>query len=313
MRYDQHGLLRLETIMSPSEFGELNAFLTVAQERSFRRAAVRLKMSPSALSRTIRSLEERLGVRLLNRTTRSVAPTQAGETLREQVQPMVTGIGDAVREVGSYQERPRGTIRVNLSRVAATVAIMPRIAAYLSLYPDVRVDLIIDNDLNDVIAKGFDVGIRIGDRVDRDMVAVRLTPDFRMAVVGAPSYFAENPPPATPRDLAGHRALTYRWEATGALFPWTFHEPDGPFTVEVKDVLTVNDTDLLLSAALDGVGLALLSEAVVEPHLTAGTLVRALKEWCGPVSGFHLYYSSRTYMPLTLRSFVDFMKLKSSL
>ncbi|HXH45477.1 MAG TPA: LysR family transcriptional regulator [Bradyrhizobium sp.] len=295
--------------MTPAEFGELNAFLVVSQERSFRRAAVRLKMSPSALSRTIRSLEARLGVRVLNRTTRSVAPTEAGQALREQVQPLVAGIRDAVREVGSYQERPKGSVRINLSRTAAAVAIMPRIADYLAHHPDVRVDLAIDNGLSDVVAKGFDAGIRVGNRVDRDMVAVRLTPDFRMAVVGAPAYFAERQPPATPRDLSGHRALAYRWEDSGTLFPWTFHGPEGPISVEVKDVLTVNDTGLLVSAALDGAGLAFVSEDVVAPHLAAGTLVRALADWCGPVSGFHLYYSSRTYMPLSLRSFIDFMKL----
>jgi DNA-binding transcriptional LysR family regulator len=298
-------------MVTAAEFSEIRAFLAVADERNFRRAATRLKISPSALSRTIRTLEERLGVRLLTRTTRSVALTEAGQSLQTQIQPLIAGMDEAVRQVGAFQESAKGTVRINLPRVAATVAIMPKLAGFLSAYPDVRLDLVIDNDMTDVVAQGFDAGIRAGHRVGQDMVAIRLTPDFRMAVVGAPSYFDEQTPPAAPHELAGHRTLTYKWEKNGTAFPWTFEGPQGRVSVAVEDVLTLNDTDLLLSAALRGIGIAFLAETVVRPHLASGDLVRVLDEWCEPVPGFHLYYPNRANMPAALRAFVDYMKLST--
>ncbi|WP_037461515.1 LysR family transcriptional regulator [Skermanella stibiiresistens] len=295
--------------MTAAEFSEIRAFLAVADERNFRRAATRLKISPSALSRTIRTLEERLGVRLLTRTTRSVALTEAGQSLQTQIQPLIAGMDEAVRQVGAFQESAKGTVRINLPRVAATVAIMPKLAGFLSAYPDVRLDLVIDNDMTDVVAQGFDAGIRAGHRIGQDMVAIRLTPDFRMAVVGTPSYFNEHTPPASPHELAGHRTLTYKWEKSGTAFPWSFEGPQGRVSVAVEDVLTLNDTDLLLSAALRGIGIAFLAETVVRPYLAIGDLVRVLEEWCEPVPGFHLYYPNRANMPAALRAFVDYMKL----
>jgi DNA-binding transcriptional LysR family regulator len=295
--------------VTPAEFLELRAFLAVAEERSFRKAAERLGMSPSALSRVVRTLEERVGVRLLNRTTRSVAPTEAGQTLHARVQPLVAGLDDALGEVGSFQDSPKGLVRVNLPRVAAVVALMPKIGAFLKTFPDIRLDLVVDDDMTDVVAQGFDAGIRIGGQVNRDMIAVRLTPDFRMAVVGSADYFAGHPPPKEPRELAGHRCLTYKWAGSGVLFAWRFEGAEGRVIADANSVITVNDTDLLLSAALNGAGLALLAETHVAPHVAKGDLVRVLEDWCGPVPGFYLYYPSRTRMPVALRAFINFIRL----
>lgn len=295
--------------MDGTEFGELAAFVAVADERSFRRAAVRLGTSPSALSRTIRSLEGRLGARLLNRTTRSVAPTEAGQALRERLAPAVADIEAAVRDVVAGQERPRGTVRLNLPRIAARLVVAPMLAGFAERYPDVRLDLVIDDDLTDVVARGFDAGIRSGDLVHRDMVAIRLTPDLRMAVVGAPAYFARRSPPRVPADLSEHACLTYRWSGTSALQRWTFDGPGGAFDVAVASAVSVNDTDLILDAALRGAGLAFLPESLVAPQLGDGRLVRALEGWCKPFAGFHLYHPATVRMPAALRAFVDCVKL----
>jgi len=296
--------------MTPGEFAELRAFLLVADERSFRRAAKRLGVSPSALSRMIRSLEERLGARLLNRTTRSVAPTEAGQTLHDRVAPTLQEMIAAMRDVSGDAEVPRGTVRINLPSVAAHLVIGPKLGAFSAAYPAIRLDLVVDNEMVDVVAKGFDAGVRTGDQVSRDMIMVRLSAELRMAVVGSPGYFARHPPPGSPGALTHHRCLSYKWAKTGALMPWQFEGAQGRTTVAVDSLLTANDTDLLLSAALQGVGLAYLAETPTLPHLASGALVRVLDEWCRPVPGFHLYYSSRTRMPAAVRAFVEFMRLR---
>lgn len=294
------------------EFAELTAFLTVAEERSFRRAAKRLRMSPSALSRTIRMLEERLGVRLLNRTTRSVATTEAGETLRDRLHPAIADIEGATRDLGAFQDRPKGLVRVNLPSVAARLAIEPVLGDFFAAYPDVRLDLVIDNNLTDVVREGFDAGVRVGKDIHQDMVAVRLTSDLCMAVVGSPAYFERHPPPLSPPEIATHKCVTYRSDDTGALFPWLFDAPEDSREIEVTSALTVNDTDLLLSAALQGAGLAFLAETFVEAHVAAGRLVRVLEDWSRPFPGFFLYYPSKSRMPAALRAFIDFVKLPSA-
>ncbi|MGI4951330.1 MAG: LysR family transcriptional regulator [Janthinobacterium lividum] len=296
--------------MTPGEFAELRAFLLVADERSFRRAAKRLGVSPSALSRMIRSLEERLGARLLNRTTRSVAPTEAGQTLHDRVAPTLQEMIAAMRDVSGDAEVPRGTVRINLPSVAAHLVIGPKLGAFSAAHPAIRLDLVVDNEMVDVVAKGFDAGVRTGDQVGRDMIMVRLSPDLRMAVVGSPGYFARHPPPGSPGALTHHQCLSYKWAKTGALMPWQFEGAQGRTTVAVDSLLTANDTDLLLSAALQGMGLAYLAETPTLPHLASGALVRVLDEWCRPVPGFHLYYSSRTRMPAAVRAFVEFMRVR---
>jgi len=297
--------------MTPAQFAEMKAFLLVVEERSFRRAAKRFGLSPSAFSRTIRSLEERLGVRLLNRTTRSVAPTEAGQSLYDRSRPMLTGMEEALREVGASQDRPRGLVRINLPSIAARLAIMPRLGTFTLTYPDIRLDLVVDNNITDVVAEGFDAGVRTGDQISRDMIAVRLTPDLRMVVVGAPEYFEHHSPPLSPHDLTDHLCLTYKWDRNGALMPWRLDGPAGGSVVDVESVFTANDTDLLLSAALQGVGLAYLVESVVAPYLQSGALVRVLEKWSKPIEGFHLYYSERRYMPAALRVFIDHIKCPS--
>lgn len=295
--------------MKGAEYAELMAFLAVAEERSFRRAARRLALSPSALSHTIRSLEERLGARLLNRTTRSVAPTQAGKDLAERLRPAVADMENAVRDVGACQLQPRGMVRVNLPRIAARQVVTPILAEFHAHYPDIRLDLVIDDSLTDVVAKGFDAGIRSGERVQRDMVAVRLTPDLKMAVVGSPGYFARWPLPLAPGDIRDHACITYRWSETGALFRWSFSGAEGPLVVNVDSIVTANDTDLLLAAALQGAGIAFLPESFVAPHIDSGELVHVLEAWCQPFPGFYLYYPNKPHMPAALRAFIDFIKL----
>ncbi|GGD08738.1 LysR family transcriptional regulator [Aureimonas glaciei] len=296
--------------MTPAEFAELRAFTLVAEERSFRRAAKRLGLSPSALSRTIRSLEERLGVRLLNRTTRSVAPTEAGQGLYARIEPTLAEMDAALRETGAFQAQPKGLVRINLPSIAARLVVMPRLGAFAASFPGVELDLVVDNEITDIVAKGFDAGVRIGGQVNRDMIAVRLTPDLHTAVVGSPAYFAAHSPPVTPQDLSRHRCLSYRWAESGALLPWRFARTGRPAaTIVIGNVLTTNDTDLLLAGALRGMGLAFLLKDFVAPYLERGELVRVLADHDELLPGFHLYYPSRTRMPAALRAFIDFMKL----
>lgn len=294
--------------MTGTEYAELAAFMAVASERSFRRAAQRLGLSPSALSHTIRALETRLGARLLNRTTRSVAPTEAGQQLFARLQPVLGEMDAAVREIGAHQDTPRGTVRVNLPRIAAQWVVGPILADFLAAYPGVRVDLVVDDSITDVVAGGFDAGIRSGELVQQDMVAIRLTPDLRMAVVGAPAYLARHPAPQAPPQLREHACLTYRWRESGTLQRWRFSGPAGASEVAVDSVFTANDTNLLLDAALRGAGLAYLLDGLVAPYLARGELVRVLEPWCQPFAGFYLYYPNRPHMPAALRAFVDVLK-----
>ncbi|EHM01591.1 LysR substrate binding domain protein [Acetobacteraceae bacterium AT-5844] len=295
--------------MRGADFAELMGFMAVVEERNFRRAAQRLALSPSALSHSIRSLEQRLGARLLNRTTRSVAPTAAGQALYERLRPAILEMDGAVRDVGAFQVQPSGVVRLNTPRIAAGMVVLPKLVDFRTAYPSVRLDLVIDDSMTDVVAKGFDAGIRSGTLVQQDMAAVRLTPDLRMAVVGSPGYFAGRPSPKVPDDLQYHVCLTYRWRETGAMYRWRFDGPDGVIEVNVENALTVNDSDLLLGAALRGLGLAFLPESFVEEALAHGELVRVLDEWCRPFSGFHLYYPRKPHMPAALRAFIDFMRL----
>lgn len=294
--------------MKGSEFSELKAFMCVAQERSFRRAAGSLRMSPSALSHTIRALEERLGVRLLNRTTRSVAPTEAGQRLFDRLLPAIEEMTAAVKDVGGSQTEPRGTVRINLPRIAARLLITPMLAGFRKKYPKVSLDVVIDDAVTDIVGAGFDAGIRSGELVQQDMVAVRLTPDLRMAVVGSPCYFSRQPVPLHPQDLRQHACLTYRWDSTGALQRWAFQGPDGAITVDVENAITANETDFMLDAARSGVGLAYIGESLARPYIDNGELVEVLGEWSAVLSGFHLYYVAKPHMPVPLRAFVDAIK-----
>lgn len=294
--------------MRGAEFAELKAFLAVASEASFRRAAVRLGVSPSALSHTIKALEKRIGAQLLHRTTRSMALTQAGQALFSRIQPAMAEVENAVKEVGAYQTEPKGLIRLNLPRIAARLVVSPALPGFLRRYPKVRFDLVIDDTMADVVADGFDAGIRSGELVHKDMVAVRIAPDLKMVVVGSPTYFQVWPAPHSPWELHDHACLSYRWNETGSLYRWMFESQEGAVEIRVQSTITCNDTDTILASALQGIGLAFLPQSYVEKHLEAGALIKVLDAWTKPFSGFHLYYAQKPYMPSALRAFVDYMK-----
>ncbi len=297
--------------MDGAEFSQLRAFVAVCDDRAFGRAAKRLAISPSALSRIIRTLESRLGIRLLNRTTRSVGLTEAGSILYERIKPMIVGMDEAVSAVGAYQIAPKGVVRVNLPSIAAQIAVLPRLKQFRLAYPEVHIDLVVDNDITDVVAGGFDAGVRIGGQISHDMIAVRITRDLRMAVVGAPSYLEDRCLPQTPADLKDHFCITYKWKSTGALYPWRFADGDDLVDVDVENVLTVNDTEVLLSAARLGLGLAYVIEDQASPFLESGDLVSVLEPFCRVFPGFYLYYPERSNLAASVRAFIDFMKVKN--
>jgi DNA-binding transcriptional LysR family regulator len=272
---------------------DLLAFLAVARERSFTRAAARLDVSQSALSHTIRGLEARLGLRLLTRTTRSVAPTEAGERLLRTVGPRFDEIDADLAALSELREKPAGTIRITAGEHAADAILWPALAKLLPDYPAIKVELIVDYGLTDIVAERYDAGVRLGEQVAKDMIAVRIGPDMRMAVVGAPCYFATRPRPRTPQDLTAHACINIRLPTYGGLYTWEFEKGGRELKVRVEGQLVFNNIALRLNAALAGLGLAYLPEDQVEAHLAKGQLVRVLADWCPPFSGYHLYYPSR--------------------
>lgn len=299
--------------MRATEYGELRAFAAVAQERSFRKAATRLGVTPSALSHLIRALEERLGTKLLHRTTRSVAPTEAGTALLGRLVSAMAEIEQAVSEVGAFSDRPRGRLRLNLPRLAAEAVILPKLGSFAQLYPDIVLDLLVDDSMADIVAEGSDAGIRSGAHVHGDMIAVRLSPDLRGAVVASPDYVAAQGAPKTPHDLRSHRCINYRWANDGAVYRWQFKRGGDALEVRVDGVVTVNDTSVIIGCALAGLGFAYILEDVVAEHLAAGRLVRVLDEWCPSTSGFHLYYPGGRYMSPPLRAIIEHFRLDSAL
>jgi len=272
---------------------DLLAFLAVARERSFTRAAAKLGMSQSALSQIIRGLEDRLGVRLLNRTTRSVAPTLAGERLFQNIAPKFDEMDLALGALSELREKPAGTIRITATEHAAMAILVPALRKILPTYPDISVEVVIDYGLSNIVAEQYDAGIRPGELVARDMIAVRVGPDMRMAVVGAPDYFATRKKPRTPQDLTDHNCLNLRLPRYGNLYAWEFEKNGRELDVRVEGQLVFNGTTPLLDAAVNGFGLGYLPEGQVKQHITSGRLVRVLADWCPPFSGYHLYYPSR--------------------
>jgi len=295
-------------MMDGGHFAELTTFMAVYETRSFRAAALRLGVTPSALSRTVRRLESRLGVRLFNRTTRSVSPTETGTLLQAKLFPVIASLEEAVNEAISMPDDAAGTVRLNLPKLAAELILMPRLSQFTAEYPRVQLDLVIDDGLTDIVSQGFDAGIRIGARLANNMVAVRLTAPYRIAVVGSPGYFAEHAPPLTPDDLSAHACINYRYAVTNHLGRWPFYGASGPFEVEVSGPLVVNDTGLIRDAAIAGIGLACLPEAAVAPHIKSGLLTRVLEEWSKPFPGFYLYHPSRRQTPPALRALINFLQ-----
>jgi len=280
--------------MERENASDLIAFLAVARERNFTRAAAKLGISQPALSQIVRNLEERLGVRLLSRTTRSVAATQAGERLVQALGPKFDEMDVELAALGELRERPAGNVRITSTEYAAEAILMPALAKILPNYPDIKVEVILDYGLTNIIAQQYDAGIRPGEMVAKDMIAVRVGPDLRMAVVGAPSYFERHKKPRTPQDLTNHNCINLRLPTHGgSLYAWEFEKSGRELHVRVEGQLVFNGADALLKAALKGLGLAYLTEPHVQPFLTTGRLIRVLSDWCPPFSGYHLYYPSR--------------------
>ncbi|MDE1895008.1 MAG: LysR family transcriptional regulator [Pseudomonadota bacterium] len=279
--------------MARTNYNDLLAFLTVARERSFTRAAAQLGVSQSALSHTIRALESRLGLRLLTRTTRNVAPTEAGERLFDTLTPNFQDIDAALAGLGDLRDKPGGTIRITTGEHAASSILWPVLRQLLPAYPDIHVEVISDSTLTDIVAGRFDAGIRLGEQVAQDMIAVPIGPPLRMAVVGSPAYLASRPALKTPRDLTGHDCINIRFLTHGGLYPWEFEKNGHALNVRVQGRLAFNDVRQILAAALDGFGLACLPEDRVLSHVAEGRLERRLADWCPPFPGYHLYYPSR--------------------
>lgn len=279
--------------MRREELVDLNAFAAVAEERSFTRAAKKLGTSQSALSFTVRRLEERLGVRLLSRTTRSVAATEAGERLLRTLGPALDSIGAELAALSELREKPAGNIRITTGEHAAETILWPALATLLPKYPDIKVELVVDYGLTDIVAERYDAGVRIGEQVARDMIAVPIGAEMSMAVVGAPSYFAGRPLPKRPQDLMAHECINLRLPTYGSIFAWEFEKRGRELKVRVDGQLVFNNMALRLQAAVAGLGLSYLPEDMVQTHLADGRLIQVLEDWCAPFAGYHLYYPSR--------------------
>lgn len=279
--------------MAHENFNDLLAFLTVAKERSFTKAASQLGVSQSALSHTVRSLEERLGIRLLTRTTRSVAPTEAGERLFLSIGPRFEEIEAELSALSELREKPAGNIRITAVEYAVDTILWPVLMDFLPAYPDVKVEVNIDYGMTDIVAERYDAGIRLGEQVASGMIAVRIGPDTRMAVVGAPAYFRSQPSPVVPQDLTRHECINLRLPTYGGLYAWEFGKNGHELKVRVEGRLVFNKTAHLLNAALAGFGLAYVPEGLVQTYVAKGQLNRVLEDWCEPFSGYHLYYPNR--------------------
>ena len=279
--------------MAKRSFHDVIAFISVARERNFTKAAAKLGVSQSALSHTIRALEARLGVRLLARTTRSVAPTEAGEQLLAIVAPRFDEIDAELAALSELRERPAGTVRITAGEHPANSILLPAVERLLPDYPDIKVEIVVDQGLTDIVAERYDAGVRLGEQVAKDMIAVRIGPDMRMAVVGSPAYFAKRPKPRTPHDLTGHNCINLRLPTYGGLYAWEFEKGGRELKVRVEGQLVFNTLDLRLKAALAGLGLAYLPEEQARAQLESGELIRVLADWLPPFPGYHLYYPSR--------------------
>ena len=297
--------------MAGENLNDLTAFVAVAQEQSFTRAATKLGVSQSALSQTVRNLEARLGVRLLNRTTRRVAPTGAGERLLQTVAPRFEEINAELAALSELREKPAGTVRITATENAAETVLWPVLERLLPDYPDIKVEIIIDYGLTDVVAERVDAGVRFGEQVAKDMIAVRIGPDIRMAVVGSPAYFAKHSPPRTPQDLTNHDCINLRLPTHG-LYAWEFEKGGRELRARVDGRLVFNTGALILNAAVAGFGLAYLTEQQVRTHLDSGELVRVLANWCPPYSGYHLYYPSRRQPSAAFALVVDALRYRGS-
>jgi DNA-binding transcriptional LysR family regulator len=289
---------------------DLAAFVTVAREGSFTRAAAQLGVSQSALSQTVRGLEERLGLRLFTRTTRSVAPTDAGERLLATIGPRLEGIEADLAALSELREKPAGNIRITASEHAADSILLPKLTKLLPAYPDIKVEINTDYRMVDIVEQRFDAGVRLGEHIAKDMIAVRIGRDVRMAVVGSPAYFATRPVPKKPQDLTDHNCINVRLPTHGGLLPWDFKKGAHQLNVRVDGQFTLNGFPQVINAALAGMGLAFTLEEVVQEHIAHGRLVRVLRDWCGVFPGYYLYYPSRRQPSPAFSMIVDTLRYR---
>ena len=298
--------------MVRDELSVLSAFLAVAEERSFTRAAKRLNVSKSGLSHAIRRLEDDIGVRLLARTTRSVSPTQAGDQLLASLRPALADIRGTLTQISGLQQRPVGQIRLLVPRLAAKTVVAPKLGAFVRAYPDVVLDITTDDSHVDLVAAGYDAGIQFGEYIAQDMIAVRVSPDVRPAIVASPDYFRAHGKPAVPGDLLRHRCINFRHRGEG-VYRWEFDRGDQSVAVAVNGSLILDDLDLVIEAAIGGVGMAFMGEDRATPHLASGALERVLEDWSPPFPGFFLYYPSRRQQPAALTALIDTLRLGAAL
>lgn len=286
----------------------LPVLLAAAEERSFTRAASRLGLSPSAVSHAIRGLEDRLGVRLLSRTTRSVAPTEAGEQLLARLRPALGEVRASLDQVSGFRDKPAGRVRLLLPRLAVSSVLAPKLGRFVRDYPEILLDVTTDDSRMDIVAGGFDAGIHFGEFIEKDMIAVRVSPDQRPAIVGSPAYFESHPKPKSPRDLIRHACINFR-HGTAGVYRWEFERGKKSLSIGVNGPLIVDDVALVIRAAIDGVGMAFLNENLAAPHLSRGELIRVLEAWCQPYPGFFLYYPSRRQQPAAVKALIDVLRL----
>ena len=296
--------------MQRTNLNDLVAFLTVARERSFTKAAAKLAISQSTLSHLIRDLETRLGIRLLTRTTRSVAPTEAGERLLTTVGPRLDEVELELASLSELRDKPSGALRITSTDYGTDTILWPKLVPFLRKYPEIRIEIITDYGLTDIVTQRYDAGVRPGEQVAKDMIAVRIGPDIRMAVVGAPSYFRERPEPKKPQDLVHHECINLRLPTHGGLYAWEFEKGNRELRVRVEGQLTFNGIAQMLNAALAGFGLAYVPDDLVQPHLAKLRLKRVLEEWCQPYSGYHLYYPSRRQPSAAFSLLVDALRYR---
>jgi DNA-binding transcriptional LysR family regulator len=287
---------------------DLLAFLAVARERSFTKAAAKLGLSQSAVSQTVRGLEARLGVRLLTRTTRSVAPTPAGERVLASVGSRLDEIAVELDAISELRDKPAGSIRITAGEHAAYTVLSPALAKLLPAYPDIKVEVSVDYGFTDIVAQRYDAGVRIGEEVDKDMIAVRIGPDMRMAVVGAPKYFEKRSVPKKPQDLTEHNCINVRMPTYGGLYAWEFQKGRRQLKVRVDGQLVFNTIKQRVDAALAGLGLAYMAEDLAQPYIAQGALTRVLEDWCAVFAGYHLYYPSRRQSTSAFKLLVDALR-----
>ncbi|WP_417463285.1 LysR substrate-binding domain-containing protein [Kordiimonas sp.] len=296
--------------MLRENLNDLLAFVAVARERSFTKAAAKLSVSQSALSHKMRGLEERLGIRLLTRTTRSVAPTDAGEQLLQSLIPHFEQMELELSALSEHRDKPAGSLRITTSELATETILSPALETFLPEYPDIQVELVIDHGFTDIVAERYDAGVRFGSAVEKDMVAVRIGPDTRMAIVATPDYFSTHGTPRVPGDLVEHNCLMSRLPSRGGIYAWEFVKGGKQVSVHVKGQLTFNTSRPRYKAALAGLGLACIPEDLVLADIAAGRLQRVLEDWCPAITGFHLYYPSRRQHPLAFKLLLEHLRYR---